>query len=175
MLLDLSDLSNLLTVRFVKFKILGSSVKGVSPSFLAELQSKTINSPHKKKKKQELTLASRVMVLSLLYLLKYWPRPDRTRLRTSWEIINLRMRINRIELPRPLSGPRMCSGHSRCSRCSSYASASMFCFGTFKIITGTLIQLKTIVIFIISHSLKPHSCFFFVVFFQTKITCCTCV
>ena len=49
MLLDLSDLSNLLTVRFVKFKILGSSVKGVSPSFLAELQSKTINSPQKKK------------------------------------------------------------------------------------------------------------------------------
>ena len=24
------------------------------------------------------------------------------------------MRINRIELPHPLSGPRMCSGHSRC-------------------------------------------------------------
>ena len=123
MLLDLSDLSNLLTVRFVKFKILGSSVKGVSPSFLAELQSKTINSPQKKKKKQELTLASRIMVLSLLYLLKYWPRPDRTRLWTSWKIINLRMSINRIELPRPLSGPRMCSGHSHCSRCSSYASA----------------------------------------------------
>ena len=100
-------------------------MKGVSPSFLAELQSKTINSPQKKKKKQELTLASRVMVLSLLYLLKYWPRPDRTRLRTSWKIINLRMRINRLELPRPLSGPRMCSGHSRCSRCSSYASDVM--------------------------------------------------
>ena len=122
MLLDLSDLSNLLTVRFVKFKILGSSVKGVSPSFLAELQSKTINSPQKRRKKQELTLASRDMVLSLLYLLKYWPRPDRTRLRTSWKIINLHMHINRLELPRPLSGPRMCSGHSRCSRCSSYAS-----------------------------------------------------
>ena len=92
-------------------------MKGVSPSFLAELQSKTINSPQKKQKKQqELTLASRVMVLSLQYLLKYWPHPGRTRLRTSWKTLNLRLRINIIELPRPLSGPRMCSGHSRCSR-----------------------------------------------------------
>ena len=44
MLLDLSDLSNLLTVRFLKFK---------SPRILSErdqplLQSKTINSPQKK-------------------------------------------------------------------------------------------------------------------------------
>ena len=39
MLLDLSDLSNLLIVRFVNLKVLGSSVKGVRPSFLAELQS----------------------------------------------------------------------------------------------------------------------------------------